>query len=212
MTKIVATGVSKGSHGAVLPETSLAFSSGEAVLAVVETEQRPTVLSLIVSGRMKPSTGTVAIDGSVKRRELRRRVAIVDAPDVSEPHADVRFGDVVAEELMFAGRLSASWRVHSWLEEHEMREFGRVPMGELTPAVRVRALAELALLREGVDALVLVSPDRHGGDPKEWWNIARDLAARDVAVLVIAGYASASFIEAEGLLMQHEIAPGEAGQ
>jgi hypothetical protein len=69
-------------------------------------------------------------------------------------------------------------------------------MGQLAPEVRVRALTELALLRDGVDGLILVSPDRHGGDPLDWWRIATDLAARDVAVLAIAGFASAALINA----------------
>ena len=194
--RIVATGVSKGAGGSALPETSLEMSAGRAVLAAMETEQRPTVLSLIVSGRMKPSTGTVTIDGAASRRELRRRVAIIDAPDVSEPHADVRFAEVIAEELMFAGRMPAPWAVRNWLDEHGMREHERVPMGQLMPEIRIRALAELALQREGVDGLVIVSPDRHGGDPLDWWHIASDLAARDVAVLAIAGFASAALIDA----------------
>jgi hypothetical protein len=66
--------------------------------------------------------------------------------------------------------------------------------------VRIRLLAELALLRTGVDGLVLVSPDRHGGDPVEWWRFARDLAARDIAVLVVAGDASAAAIAAASLV------------
>jgi hypothetical protein len=46
------------------------------------------------------------------------------------------------------------------------------------------------VLRRGVEAIVLVSPDRHGGEPAAWWAIAEDFAARDLAVLVIAGQAS----------------------
>ena len=68
-------------------------------------------------------------------------------------------------------------------------------MGQLAPAVRIRALTELALLRDGVDGLILVSPDRHGGDPLDWWRIATDLAERDVVVLAIAGFASAALID-----------------
>lgn len=190
--RIVATDISKGD---ALPATSLEAVSGRATLVAVETAQRPTVLSLIVSGRMKPDSGTVILDGAGDRRALRARLAIVDAPDVSEPHADVRFAEVVAEELMFAGRMPAPWAVRTWLDEHGMREHERVPMGQLPPEVRVRALAELALLRDGVDGLVLVSPDRHGGDPLGWWRIATDLASRDVAVLAIAGFASATLID-----------------
>lgn len=194
--RVIVNGVSKGASGSALPETSLEMNTGRAVLTVLETEQRPTVLSLIVSGRMKPSTGSVTIDGAGSRRELRKRLAIVDALDVSEPHADVRFAEVVAEELMFAGRMPAPWAVRNWLDEHGMREQERVPMGQLQPEVRIRALAELALLREGVDGLILVSPDRHGGDPLEWWHIASELADRDVAVLAISGFASAALIDA----------------
>lgn len=192
--RVIASKVSKGAGGSALPETSLEVHSGQAMLTAMETEQRPTVLSLIVSGRMKPTTGSVTIDGNASRRELRKRLAVVDALDVSEPHADVRFGEVVAEELMFAGRMPAPWAVRHWLDEHGMREHERVPMGQLVPEVRIRALAELALLREGVEGLILVSPDRHGGDPLDWWRIATDLAERDVAVLAIAGFASASLI------------------
>ena len=120
--RVIASNVSKGAGGSALPETSLEVHSGQATLAAMETEQRPTVLSLIVSGRMRPTTGSVTIDGSASRRELRKRLAIVDALDVSEPHADVRFGEVVAEELMFAGRMPAPWAVRSWLDDHGMRE------------------------------------------------------------------------------------------
>lgn len=193
--RIVATKVSKGAGGSALPETTLEMHTGRVELAAIETEQRPTVLSLIVSGRMKPTTGSVSIDGVASRRDLRRRVAIVDAPDVSEPHADVRFAEVVAEELMFAGRMPAPWAVRDWLDEHGMREQERVPMGQLDPATRIRALSELALLRAGIDGLILVSPDRHGGDPLEWWHIASEIAARDVAVLAISGFASAELID-----------------
>ena len=54
----------------------------------------------------------------------------------------------------------------------------------------MRALCELAVLRKGVEAIVLVSPDRHGGEPAAWWAVAEDFAARGYAVLVIAGQAS----------------------
>lgn len=201
--RIVATEISKGGGGSALPATSLEAASGRATLVAVETAQRPTVLSLIVSGRMKPDTGSVTLDGAEDRRALRTRVAIVDAPDVSEPHGDVRFADVVAEELMFAGRMPAPWAVRQWLDAHEMREHGRVTMGELNPAIRVRALMELALVRDSVDGLVLVSPDRHGGDPAEWWSIAEEIAGRGVTVLVIAGRASATLIEANNTPLVH---------
>jgi hypothetical protein len=51
-----------------------------------------------------------------------------------------------------------------------------------------------------VEGLVITSPDRHGGDPDEWWRLARGLAGRGIAVLVIAGDASAAAIAATALV------------
>lgn len=61
--RIELRGVSKGRRGQSLQTTSIGFESGRATLARVETEQRPTVLGLIASGRMRPDTGGVVIDG-----------------------------------------------------------------------------------------------------------------------------------------------------
>lgn len=195
--KIVLDRVGKG---AALPETSATFETGRATLARAETEQRPTVLGLIASGRMRPATGTVTIDGATDYSAMRRSIALVDAPDVSEPAADVTVAGIVAEELMFAGRASHPVAVTRTLRELGASEWSRSAIGTVPPTVRIRLLAELALLRKGVDALVIVSPDRHGGDPVEWWRFARELAGRDKAVLVVAGDASAAAIAAASLV------------
>lgn len=72
--------VSKGRGGQSLPTTSLEFHSGAVRFALAETEQRPTVLGLIASGRMRPDTGRVTIDGDSDNKALRRTIALVDAP------------------------------------------------------------------------------------------------------------------------------------
>ena len=184
--------VSKGRNGLALPETSVQFTSGRARLVIAETEQRPTVLGLIASGRMRPDTGSVVIDGETDAAALRLRVALIDSPDVSEPAPNVTVAGIVAEELMFAGRRSNPVAALRWLEESGARELARVPLADVAPAVRLRLLLELATLRGGVEGLVLVSPDRHGGDPHEWWRLAQEFSARGYAVLVIAGQASAT--------------------
>ena len=188
--RIELTGVTKGPQGVALPETTLAFSSGRATLAVAETAQRPTVLGLIASGRMTPESGTVTIDGETDRRALRRRTALVDAPDVSEPTPSVIVAAVVAEELMFAGKASDPISARRWMHAHDLHGVSRLPIADLAPTDRLRILLELATLREGVDALILVSPDRHGGDPAEWWNLALRYASRGFAVLAIVGESS----------------------
>ena len=61
---------------------------------------------------------------------------------------------------------------------------------------------------------MLVAPDRHGGDPLEWWALARGLADRGFAVLVIAGDASAAAIGAATMIarMQGDSADDEFGE
>ena len=187
--------VSKGRGGQALPTTSLEFHTGAVRFAIAETEQRPTVLGLIASGRMRPETGQVTIDGVPKAKEIRRRVALVDAPDVSDPHADITLAGVVGEELMFAGVGATPLHARRWLTQLGFHELASVPIGNIDPAARVRILCELAVLREGVDAVVLVSPDRHGGSPDGWWRIAGEFADRGYAMLVIVGGSAAVALE-----------------
>ncbi|WP_336658565.1 hypothetical protein [Leucobacter sp. USHLN153] len=194
--RVRATAVSKGPGGRALPPSDVSMTSGRAVFVEAETAQRPTVLGLIVSGRMKPDSGEVSIDDAPDAKALRRRIALVDAPDVSEPHSDVLLADVVAEELMFAGKFGGPPAVRRELERLGIRQHARVPIGDLAPGDRVRALCELALQRPGVEGIVLVSPDRHGGDPEEWWRTACELADAGAAVLVIAGRAARAAIAA----------------
>jgi hypothetical protein len=183
--KIVLDQVAKGERNAALPPTSVTFRTREVTLARAETEQRPTVLGLIASGRMRPDAGTVTIDGAPDYGELRRRIALIDAPSVCEPAADVTVAGIVAEELMFAGRPSNPIAVRRTLAELNATEWARSAIGTVPPTVRIALLAELAIMREGVMGLVITSPDRHGGDPIEWWDLAQGLAERDLAVLVV---------------------------
>ena len=198
--RIELRGVGKGRRTRALPPTTIGFESGRATLARAETEQRPTVLGLLASGRMRPDAGTVTIDGRADAAAIRRAVALVDAPAVSDPAPDVTVAGVAAEELMFAGVPSNPVSVARWLDDLGLRDVARLPIANVDPAVRIRLLTELAILRDGVEGLVLVSPDRHGGDPIEWWELARRLADRGFAVLVVAGDASAAAIGAATMI------------
>ncbi|MFS0853371.1 hypothetical protein [Microbacterium sp. 179-I 3D4 NHS] len=193
--RIALSDVSKGRAGQALPSTTLEFHTGEVRYALAETEQRPTVLGLIASGRMRPDTGRVTIDGSADTKRLRRQVALVDAPDVSDPHPDISLAGVVGEELMFAGLGATPLHARRWLSRLGYLELSSVAIGNIDPAVRVRILCELAVLRDGVEAIVLVSPDRHGGSPDGWWRITREFAERGFALLVIVGGSAAVALE-----------------
>ena len=191
--RIALNGVSKPP---ALETTTLTYGTGEAVLARAETEQRPTVLGLLASGRMKSATGTVTIDGEQDAAAIRRAIALVDAPSVSDPAPNVTVAGVTAEELMFAGLSSGPGAVKQVLASFGIAKHARDAIGQVPPIVRIRLLVELALLREGVQGIVLTAPDRHGGDPNAWWRIALDIANRGYAVLVVAGDASAAAIAA----------------
>ena len=193
--KIALQDVSKGRNGQALPSMSLEFHTGSVRFALAETEQRPTVLGLIASGRMRPDSGRVSIDGTADPKALRRRVALVDAPDVSDPHPDIALAGVVGEELMFAGVAATPLHARRWLAQLGFGELASVPIGNIDPAARVRILCELAVLRSGVDGIVLVSPDRHGGSPDGWWRIAGEFADRGYAMLVIVGGSAAVALE-----------------
>ena len=196
---ITLTAVTKGPKHSALPRTTLQFTNGAVTLAPVETERRPTVLGLIASGRMRPDSGTVQIDGGTDYSGLRRRVALVDALGVSDPAADVTVAEVVAEELMFAGRIGHPRAVSRVLADLGLSDQSRSDMANLAPHARIRLLTELAVMRGGVEGLVLTSPDRHGGDPLDWWATASNLAERGYAVLVSAGEAAARAVtEREG--------------
>jgi len=199
--RITLTDVSKQpAIGAV----SLTYGTGEAVLARAETEQRPTVLGLLAAGRMKPATGTITIDGVPDAAAIRRQIALIDAPEVSDPAPNVTVAGVTAEELMFAGLPSGPVAVSRRLDSLGLRAHAKDAIGQVAPRVRLRLLVELALLREGVHGIVLTSPDRHGGDPNMWWHLALEVASRGYAVLVIAGDASAAAIAASSLVARLE--------
>ncbi|MGH1525100.1 hypothetical protein ACRAWC_14085 [Leifsonia sp. L25] len=156
--KIILDSVAKGARDAALPATSVAFETGQAALSRAETEQRPTVLGLIASGRMRPDSGTVTIDGRTDFGAMRRRIALVDAPDVCEPASDVTVAGIVAEELMFAGLASHPLAVRRRLAGLGAGEYARYAIGTVPPTVLIRLLTELALLRKDVEGVVIVSP------------------------------------------------------
>ena len=192
--RLSARGVSKGQ---TLPEATVHARSGSVTVVPVEGSRRPGVLGLILSGRMTPDTGEVTIDGEPDSRAVRRTVALVDAPDISAPADDLALPVVLREELVFAGIRGTRAAVRRMLADEGLAAYRATSMGDLPADVRVRVLTETATRRRGVEAVVIVSPDRHGGDPRGWYDVARGWADRGLAVVVLAGGAA---VEALGAL------------
>lgn len=192
--KIDLKAVTKEAKRELLQETSFSYKSDEVTLVCAESDQRPTVLGLIASGRMRPDSGEVLIDGEKNLRLLRRKIALVDAPDISEPEPNVLTLGVVQEQLMFAEQRATPQAAMEWLRLNKLAKWARVPIANVQPSARIRMLLELAASRANVTGIVLVSPERHGGDPNSWWGTVVKLAERGYAVLVISGVAATTIL------------------
>jgi ABC-2 type transport system ATP-binding protein len=190
-----AAGVGSGATAA-LPPVSTTFTAGTPTLLATEGGNRPTVLSLVASGRMKLDTGSIgavrlAADGSTQpltASQLRRAVALIDTPLVAEHSDDVSVASVVKEELALARSHRRADRPAEF-SNHD-------PFGSLGAVERLRLLIDLALRRPDVEALVITSPERHGGEPERWWRVVRETAERGIAVLVVTDHATVAHLKA----------------
>ncbi|RCW39519.1 hypothetical protein DFQ14_1164 [Halopolyspora algeriensis] len=184
--EIVADGVEvTGPHGPLLEPTSLRVESGRLLFVTGRAESGRTALALVLSGRMRPRRGTVRLDGTTGTATLRDTVAVVDAPQITEPEPSVPIHHVVAEELSLAGHRSGRRAVREWLSEHRLDGHATQRFENLPTATRTSLLIKLARHRSGIRALVLDSPDRHGGDPLDWCLPAQQEARRGYAVVVL---------------------------
>ena len=182
-----------------LPVLDAVLTDGAPTLVAVGTERGPVLASLIAAGRMRPDRGSVLLDGAADEQALRRAVALVDTPVVAEPPAPVPVASVVAEELRFAGLPSGRAAVTGILDELGITAWRRAPIADLPPSDRIRLLLTLAAARPGVRALVLTSPERHGGASGDWLGLARSFTDTGTPVLVIGGHALDPVLRATGV-------------
>lgn len=178
--------------GAALPAVSAEASTEAPGVAAVETEGAPTLASLVAGGRMAAESGRVLIDGVDDAAKIRRSVALVDTPTVAEPFADLSVLTVVREDLVLAGQHGNRDNARLFLKATGLEEHEDTRMRALPTRARTRLLTELAVLREGVEGVVLTSPERHGGGVDDWWDVVEDLSARGFCVLVVTGVAAAT--------------------
>jgi len=179
---------------AALPPVSAVYRPGVPTVLATEGGNRPTVLSLVASGRMKVDAGTVRavrIDDEgheieLGRAELRRAVALIDTPLVADHSDDVSVASVVREELALARSRRRADRPAAYTDRHAF--------GSLAADERLSLLIDLALRRPDVEALVITSPERHGGDPVTWSRVIRATSARGIAVLVVTDHATAAHL------------------
>jgi energy-coupling factor transporter ATP-binding protein EcfA2 len=184
-----------GAHGTLLEPTSLRVRQGELALVAGEPGTGHTAFALAMGGRMRPSVGSVLLDGKADDAGLRERVAIVDAPDVSAPERNLTLAVTVGEELAMAGQPAGHKAIADWLFGHDARDHAGTRLESVPAEVRTRLLIELATMRPGIGALAIVLPDRHGAGPHTWWDAACEQAEKQLAVVVLCGVTSARLLD-----------------
>lgn len=193
--------------GAALPRVSAVAGPHRPGILAVETEQAPVLASLVAGGRMRPGHGRVLVDGHDDTGGLRQAVALVDTPGVAAPFPVMTLRRIVREELAFAEQRPSRQQVATVLDELGMSTYADTAVQRVPTAVRIRLLVELALLRDGVTALVVTSPERHGGAVEDWFAVVRDVAMRGVTVVLVTSKAAAA--TAEHLLATIPVPPAD---
>ncbi|WNV89543.1 hypothetical protein [Umezawaea sp. Da 62-37] len=184
-----------GAHGPLVRPTTLLVGTGGFALVAGDPGTGHTAFGLVLSGRLKPGSGSVLLDGVDDPKELRKRVALVDAPDVNEPEAALSLGVVVGEELAMIGRRSGRKAVADWLADRDADRYADSRFEHVPPDVRCALLLELAAARPGVRALVLDTPDRYHGVPESWLELAQARVTPELSVVVLCTTASARLLD-----------------
>ncbi|XVV01872.1 ABC transporter ATP-binding protein [Actinosynnema sp. CA-248983] len=180
-----------GPHGPLLKPTGLRVPAGEPVLVAGPPGAGHTAFGLVLSGRMRPSTGSVSPDAA----RLRRHVVLVDSPGVNEPEASLTLAGVVGEELAMNGRPSGRKAVADWLVERGADEHLGTRYEYVPADLRCGLMLELAAGRPGARVLVLDTPDRYHGDPTTWWKLAREQVTAERSVVVLCTTTSAAALD-----------------
>ena len=166
-----------GRRDSHLPATSLQSGRGGLLLVTGARQDQRTALALTLSGRMRPSDGTAAWDGSPRIKQLRAASAVVDSPGVNDPEPHLSVRDLVTEDLaLVPRRYRGTLLSKPWLKVNRFEDIAGLWVEQLAAARRIELLTALALANPNTDLLVLDSPDRHSGNPADWLSRLEQLA------------------------------------
>ena len=180
--------------GAAVPVLNLSVDAGVPSAIPVESDERPMLVSMLLAGRIRPDAGRILVDGRDDLDVLRVSTALVDTPVVAEPGSEIPLATILAEELSFASAASSRRAVRRLLDQHGLIDYARLPVRALPPVDRIRVFSELAVLRPGVTAIVVTSPERHGGESLGWYGPLAQIAARGVTVSIVTDRATADIL------------------
>lgn len=177
-----------GRHEELVPPTSLSVGRGDVLLVVADPQISRTALALALSGRMQPSTGTVAWGHTDSLKFLRHHSALLDSPEVNEPEAHMKVRDLVGEDLaLIPGPIWRKPRAKKWMEEHGFTDVATHWADAIDPARLLHLQLSLAAENPKLELLVLDSPDRHDMHDEQWMDLLADFASspREFAVVAI---------------------------
>lgn len=167
-----------GRRHTLLPATTVEAQRAQVLLIQADGQERRTALALALTGRMKPTTGSVTLGHDDALSSLRRRSAIVDAPDVNAPEHHLSVRSLTSEDLALVPlKFRDRTRPTEWLVKHGFRDILEKWVEELEPARLLHLQLELALANRDVDLVVVDSPDRHTADVSAWLPLLEQTAA-----------------------------------
>lgn len=172
-----------GRRHTLLPATTVEAQRAQVLLIQADGQERRTALALALTGRMKPSTGSVTLGHDDAMSSLRRRSAIVDAPDVNAPEHHLSVKSLTSEDLALVPlKFRDRTRPTEWLVKHGFRDILEQWVEELEPSRLLHLQLELALANRDVDLVVVDSPDRHTADVSAWLPLLEQTAAGKVGL------------------------------
>lgn len=191
--QVIACDVSvRGTHEPFVSGVGFVAPAGEVTVVGVDPGVAQVALALAIGGRVDLLRGSVSIGGWSHRSHLQLRTRLVDVPDVTAPEDSLPLRAVVAEELALAERPSSRKDVAAFLAARDLTALAARRWESLPSGLRTRLLLELGSWHPQVRVVVLAGPDRHGGDPEEWFEAARALAGGGLTVVVLCSPATAA--------------------
>lgn len=172
-----------GRRHTLVPATTLESRRAEVLLVQADGQESRTAAALALTGRMKPSSGSVALGHDGSMASLRRRSALVDSPGVNAPERHLTVRSLTSEDLALVPfKFRDRTRPTEWLVKNGFRDILDKWVEELEPTRLLHLQLELALANHDVELLVIDSPDRHTSDPAAWLPLLHRAASGEFGV------------------------------
>ncbi|MFW0120619.1 multidrug ABC transporter ATPase [Rothia sp. CCM 9419] len=193
----------KGRHNALFGRTSFTLNRGEVIIIQADSQLERTALSLTLTGRMRPSGGTILWTDPQKpsreessMKKLRRRSELIDSPNINEPENHMRVRDYVSEMLSYTMGPFTRPRSGKWLKEHGLEDLDNLWNEQVTGEQNIRLMTTLAANYQHADLLVFDTPSRHLNHTRMWLPYLLQLAEneeRPRAVVAVVPHISSTW-------------------